>query len=141
MIVDLGSRRGTKLNHHILKGRQTLCPGDIIKVGDATITVTGTRLAQLSFFRLLVLSKRLTLSICSTSLTSWGRAFKTLRADGYSFASKWFLARGPACCIYVAVLVRLYWKKREHFFFGLLLFFEKKNENLWKCGETLTQSR
>jgi len=39
VLVDLGSKRGSKLNHHMLRGRQVLYPNDIIKVGRTLITV------------------------------------------------------------------------------------------------------
>ena len=42
VFVDLGSKRGSKLNHHMLRGRQVLFADDVIKVGKTLITVRGT---------------------------------------------------------------------------------------------------
>ncbi len=41
VFVDLGSKRGSKLNHHMLRGRQVLFADDVIKVGKTLITVRG----------------------------------------------------------------------------------------------------
>jgi len=43
VLVDLGSKRGSKLNHHMLRERQVLYPNDLIKVGRTLITVRVSR--------------------------------------------------------------------------------------------------
>jgi pSer/pThr/pTyr-binding forkhead associated (FHA) protein len=42
VFVDLGSKRGSKVNHHMCNGRRVLRDGDLIKVGRTRMRVFGT---------------------------------------------------------------------------------------------------
>jgi pSer/pThr/pTyr-binding forkhead associated (FHA) protein len=42
VFVDLGSKRGSKVNHHVCNGRKMLKDGDLIKVGRTRMRVFGT---------------------------------------------------------------------------------------------------
>ena len=41
VLIDLGSTRGTKLNHHRVRERMVLYPGDKIKVGQTRMELLG----------------------------------------------------------------------------------------------------
>jgi hypothetical protein len=40
VFLDLGSKRGSKVNHHMVRDRHLLKPGDIFKVGRTTFTIS-----------------------------------------------------------------------------------------------------